>query len=59
MQEKLAQRMMQEEERHLFDSMHEAEHRRMETRSATPGPALTTSVIAFAIELHKHLQLHL
>lgn len=31
-QEKLAISIMQEEERRMFDTMHEAEYRRMETR---------------------------
>lgn len=31
-QEKLAISMMQEEEERMFDTMHEAEYRRMETR---------------------------
>lgn len=31
-QEKLAMSMMQEEEERMFDTMHEAEYRRMETR---------------------------
>lgn len=33
-QEKLAMSIMQEEERRMFDTMHEAEYRRMETRWA-------------------------
>lgn len=33
-QEKLATRMMEEEQRRMYDTIHEAEHRRMETRCA-------------------------
>lgn len=31
-QEKLALRMLEEEERRMYDTLHEAEHQRMQTR---------------------------